>query len=237
MKAPFTAPNSSEADQGGEIAPRLTATKGPERRGLASWRARATSSLPVPVSPRSSTGTSRSATRRMSQRTAAELVALADQAQRGRTARPGSCGAASGAAGRRGRPAPAPRRARCPPRRTPGHPTSGVPSTSTRVRLSSCARMTPFSAPGRNRSGWRLMCWSPSGRPAVRSGEVNSGECRESSVSRPRDTSLRAVHSPTRRKSGWKSTVSAGTEPEDRVSACQLRESKVPDSPTVEPSV
>ena len=47
----------------------FTDRQGPSRRGLASWMARATSSLPVPVSPRSSTGTSRSATRRISWRT------------------------------------------------------------------------------------------------------------------------------------------------------------------------
>ena len=43
--------------------------------------ARATSSLPVPVSPRSSTGTSRSATRRISCRTRSDPLALADQAE------------------------------------------------------------------------------------------------------------------------------------------------------------
>ncbi len=33
------------------MAPQLTTTNGPSRRGLAKWMARATSSLPVPLSP------------------------------------------------------------------------------------------------------------------------------------------------------------------------------------------
>ena len=69
MKAPRSAPNSSAAASSGATAPRFTATKGPPRRPLVRWMAWATSSLPVPVSPRRSTGTSRSATCWMSART------------------------------------------------------------------------------------------------------------------------------------------------------------------------
>ncbi len=50
-------------------AEQLTATKGSERRALASWSARATSSLPVPVSPRMRTVAFASATRRIRCRT------------------------------------------------------------------------------------------------------------------------------------------------------------------------
>ena len=51
MKAPFSWPNSSLSKSVGESAVQLTATQGPARP-LASWIAWATSSLPVPVSPR-----------------------------------------------------------------------------------------------------------------------------------------------------------------------------------------
>ena len=51
VKAPAACPNNSDSMRLSGIAEQLTATKGPARRGLASWMARATSSLPVPLSP------------------------------------------------------------------------------------------------------------------------------------------------------------------------------------------
>ena len=51
MKAPRSWPNSSLSSSVSGIAAQLTATNGPLARGASSWRARATSSLPVPVSP------------------------------------------------------------------------------------------------------------------------------------------------------------------------------------------
>jgi hypothetical protein len=45
------------------VAPQSTATKGPALRPLAAWIARATNSLPVPLSPTTSTVASVSATR------------------------------------------------------------------------------------------------------------------------------------------------------------------------------
>ncbi|MFT4622268.1 MAG: hypothetical protein ACI8PZ_000924 [Myxococcota bacterium] len=47
----------------------FTATNGPSRRALSAWSARVASSMPVPVGPRRSTGTSSGATRRSSCRT------------------------------------------------------------------------------------------------------------------------------------------------------------------------
>ena len=52
VKAPFSWPNSSLSSSGSGSAAQLTATSGPRPRSAsASWRAWATSSLPVPVSP------------------------------------------------------------------------------------------------------------------------------------------------------------------------------------------
>ena len=48
VKAPRTWPNSSLSSSPSGSAPQSTATKGPLRRALASWMARAASSLPVP---------------------------------------------------------------------------------------------------------------------------------------------------------------------------------------------
>ena len=55
VKAPFTWPNSSLSSRFSGMAPQLTATKGASRRGERAWMARATSSLPVPLSPVMST--------------------------------------------------------------------------------------------------------------------------------------------------------------------------------------
>ena len=51
VKAPFSWPKSSLSIRSLEIAPQFTAMKGPAQRGERSWIARATSSLPVPLSP------------------------------------------------------------------------------------------------------------------------------------------------------------------------------------------
>ena len=55
VNAPFTWPNSSDSRSVSVSAPQLSATKGWLLRGLRAWRARATSSLPVPDSPVTST--------------------------------------------------------------------------------------------------------------------------------------------------------------------------------------
>ncbi len=62
VKAPRSWPKSSLSSSSRGIAAALTATKGPSARGLAAWMARATSSLPVPLSPVIRTGTLRGAT-------------------------------------------------------------------------------------------------------------------------------------------------------------------------------
>jgi hypothetical protein len=63
VKLPRTWPNSSLSMSDRGIAAQLTATKRFAARGERSWIARATSSLPVPVSPRTSTVASVGATR------------------------------------------------------------------------------------------------------------------------------------------------------------------------------
>ena len=55
VNAPFSWPNSSASRIDSGIAAQLTATNGPFARALFSWSARASSSLPVPLSPSSST--------------------------------------------------------------------------------------------------------------------------------------------------------------------------------------
>ncbi len=52
MKAPFTWPKSSLSMSSSGMAAQLTSTNGPEARRLPAWIARATSSLPVPFSPK-----------------------------------------------------------------------------------------------------------------------------------------------------------------------------------------
>ena len=51
VKAPFTWPKSSLSSSSSGMAPQLTATNGRSARRLLQWIARATSSLPVPLSP------------------------------------------------------------------------------------------------------------------------------------------------------------------------------------------
>ena len=55
VKAPFSWPNSSVSSSVSGIAAQLIATNGPSARGLSACSARANSSLPVPLSPSSST--------------------------------------------------------------------------------------------------------------------------------------------------------------------------------------
>ena len=56
VNAPCSWPNSSESISSGAIAPQFTRRNGPFRNVECSWMARAMISLPVPVSPNSSTG-------------------------------------------------------------------------------------------------------------------------------------------------------------------------------------
>ena len=58
VKAPLTWPKSSDSSSLSGSAPQLTGTKAREAREPCRWMARATSSLPVPVSPVTSTGAS-----------------------------------------------------------------------------------------------------------------------------------------------------------------------------------
>ena len=63
VKAPRAWPKSSDSRTPSAMAPQSTATKGPDARGDAVWMARATSSLPVPLSPWMRTVASVEATR------------------------------------------------------------------------------------------------------------------------------------------------------------------------------
>ncbi len=67
---PFSCPNSSDSIRSFGIAPVCTGTNGPALRDERSWTARATSSLPVPVSPTMSTVASVCATAVMLSNTA-----------------------------------------------------------------------------------------------------------------------------------------------------------------------
>ncbi len=69
VKAPRSKPNSSDSSSSVGSAAQFTLTNGLSRRGEARVNARATSSLPVPLSPRMSTVTSVSATRLIRSRT------------------------------------------------------------------------------------------------------------------------------------------------------------------------
>jgi hypothetical protein len=62
VNAPLAWPNSSLSSRLAGSAAQLMARNGPARRGDSAWSARATSSLPVPVSPRTSTVSSVAAT-------------------------------------------------------------------------------------------------------------------------------------------------------------------------------
>jgi hypothetical protein len=75
VKAPFSWPKRIDSASVSVIAPQFCATKGPALREPPSWIARASSSLPTPVLPTSSTGSSLLAARRTSSRT--RSIALA----------------------------------------------------------------------------------------------------------------------------------------------------------------
>src|SRR5439155_1569197 len=63
VKLPRSCPKSSESIRPGGTAPQFTRRNGPAARPERVWIARATTSLPDPVSPSTSTGTSSGATR------------------------------------------------------------------------------------------------------------------------------------------------------------------------------
>ena len=85
VNAPRSTPNISASRRLSGMAAQLTSTKGPPRRELAAWSARATSPLPVPVSPWRSTGgirplsARRPTTRVTCSRTAGDGRTLPDQ--------------------------------------------------------------------------------------------------------------------------------------------------------------
>ncbi len=68
-KAPFSWPKSSLSMSVSGMAAQFTGMNGPLARGERAWRARATSSLPVPVSPRMVTAASAGASRSMRSKT------------------------------------------------------------------------------------------------------------------------------------------------------------------------
>ena len=69
LKAPFLWPNSSDSSSVSGSAAQLIDTNGRAARGDCRWMLRATSSLPVPLSPCTSTGLSLTATRAITART------------------------------------------------------------------------------------------------------------------------------------------------------------------------
>ena len=78
VNAPLTCPNSSLSRSASGIAAQLIATNGPVELRLRWWTARATSSLPVPLSPVMSSAASASATRSISSLTLLDRRARAD---------------------------------------------------------------------------------------------------------------------------------------------------------------
>ena len=78
VKAPFSYPNSSVSRRFSGIAAQLIATNGPDALGLSACSARATSSLPVPLSPSTSTVVSPDAARWTARHHALQRVVLAD---------------------------------------------------------------------------------------------------------------------------------------------------------------
>jgi hypothetical protein len=74
VNAPFSCPNSSLSTSAGEIAPQLILMSGRSRLDERAWMARASSSFPVPVSPRTSTVVSVGATFSALRRTSSKLA-------------------------------------------------------------------------------------------------------------------------------------------------------------------
>ena len=83
VNEPLTCPNSSLSSRLSVRAPQLTRMYGPVDRGLRSWTARATSSLPVPVSPTIRTQARDGATRRVVRHHLLQGRAAADDARQG----------------------------------------------------------------------------------------------------------------------------------------------------------
>ncbi|CAM4300996.1 hypothetical protein COSO111634_36405 [Corallococcus soli] len=197
-------------------APRLTLTKGPARRGPCVWSARATSSLPVPVSPRTSTGTWRSATRSTSSRTRTMPSLSPTMPSAVRSAGDPSAPAARGVA-------------RCSSSATRPASTSGTPDasasagnsrppftgslpTTTGVPSSGTSSRTPPRTPGSKRTGVRLRNGSPRGSDSTPPGRLKSGALRDSATARSPDRSPSSSRrSPMRCGCAWPMRVSAGT--------------------------
>ena len=209
--APLRAPNSSAETSSLERAPRLTLTKGPSRRGLCWWMARATSSLPEPVSPRMSTGTFRSATRTTSSRTRRTPSPWPTM-----PSSPGPCSAEEDAwcsstttrsASSSGTPAASSSG------ENSRQPTRGCPATRTCVPSSGTSSRTPPRAPGSNCTGLRLMKGSPRGRARRLPGREKSGALRDREAVLPAAAiiSLSSRRSPMRWGCGWETMVRAGT--------------------------
>jgi hypothetical protein len=76
VKAPRLWPKSSLSRRASGIAPQFTATKGPSRRGPRRWSARATSSLPVPLSPSMRTVVSKAAATSPARRSDSTMAGL-----------------------------------------------------------------------------------------------------------------------------------------------------------------
>src|SRR5690606_5430717 len=168
---------------------------GPRPRGPDSWMPRATSSLPVPVSPRSRTGVSRSATRAMASRRSAS-ASLSPMSSRA---------AAEGRNGARvwtsasTRPASSritPRASRSGERRSGAF--TGTPSAWTAAPPLSGERTSPPSPSSDSQSGVRLRCRSPSGAPPC-PGAPKRGSSRDSAWR----AAMGPATSPILRRSGW----------------------------------
>ncbi len=82
VNAPFSWPNSSLSSSSAGSAAQFTFTNGRSLRGERWWIARATSSLPTPLSPRISTVTSLSDTCSMTERDRLHLGAVAPEEER-----------------------------------------------------------------------------------------------------------------------------------------------------------
>ncbi|HEX3529293.1 MAG TPA: hypothetical protein VH988_19725 [Thermoanaerobaculia bacterium] len=166
--------------------------------------------MPVPVSPRNSTATSGSATRRTSARTCA-IAALSPISPSRSASRAGAGGIgwststirpASSSTAPRSRSAVEIRHSAC----------TRLPSTSNAVAESPRRTNTdPGAGPGSRSRGFRLRWGSASGSGEPPPGGENRGTSRDSFAGRPEEISGRATRSPTRRRSGWAASVSPGT--------------------------
>ncbi len=201
VKAPLAAPKSSAAARLGGIAAMLTATWGPWRRGLAWWMARATNSLPLPVSPRSRSGTGNTATRRISRRNA--TIGALEPSNPKSGSRGDGCGSrrCKRSTTRRASRSTTPRRklAAGSSRRD----FSSRPSADTAVGASPRSSTRPPAAPGERRNGRRLTWESARGRGSPPWGGAKLGPSRDRETGRPASSAGRRTCSPRRRGSGW----------------------------------